>query len=219
MAPTLQISRWHDGDAVNLHPIWYYESVPSHRFSVLAPLWWDFEQFDDKTRARREPRAADADADTPAQQDGDQDVGARLATVDEVLDEDDDASSAPVSDDGFGLTTQRHTRYTVAFPVYYRIVEGETETQVALTTYFRRREWLHEGRWEWEFHGSGLFDFGQRSDGEHWWRVLYGLIGFEHRREHDRLWLFYIPIDFGHAAPSETSGPSRTTLPPSDAPR
>jgi hypothetical protein len=212
--PTVQVSRWHDGDAVNVHPIWYYESVPSHRFSVLAPFWFDFEQFDDATRARREPRVAEAAEDGEP----DADVGTRVATVDEVLDEDDDddTSSVALPDDGFGLTTQRHTRYTVAFPVYYRIVEGETETQVALTTYFRRREWLHEGRWEYEFHGSGLFDFGERSDGEHWWRVLYGLIGWEHRREHDRLWLFYIPIDFGHAAPSEPSGPSRATLPPSD---
>ena len=211
--PTVQVSRWHDGDAVNVHPIWYYESVPSHQFSVLAPFWWDFEQFDDATRARREPPGAEPVEEVHA--------GTRVATVDEVLeeDDDDDTSSAAVPDDGFGLTSQRHTRYTVAFPIYYRIVEDETETQVALTTYFRRREWLHEGRWEYEFHGSGLFDFGERSDGEHWWRVLYGLIGWEHRREHDRLWLFYIPIDFGHAAPIEASGPSRATLPPSDGPR
>jgi hypothetical protein len=43
--PTLQVSRWHDGDAVNFYPLWFYESVPSHQHSVLAPFWFDFESF------------------------------------------------------------------------------------------------------------------------------------------------------------------------------
>jgi hypothetical protein len=215
--PTIQVSRWHDGDAVNVHPVWYYEDVPSHRFTVLAPFWWDFEQFDDATRASREPAATRAAAAAAAE--GEDEEG-RVATVDEVLEEeDDDAGGGAPRDDGFGLPTQRHTRYTVAFPIYYRIVEAESETQVLLTTYFRRREWLHEGRWEYEFHGSGLFDFGERSDGEHWWRVLYGLVGFEHRLDHDRLWLFYIPIDFGHPLPPGAEGTSRTAVPPSDPAR
>lgn len=205
--PTIQVSRWHDGDAVNVHPVWYFEDVPSHRFTVLAPFWWDFEQFDDATRASREPNAAAAPATSTE----------RAGTVDEVLEEDAENGGAPGRDDGFGLPTQRHNRYTVLFPLYYRIVEAETETQVLLTTYFRRREWLHEGRWEWEFHGSGLFDYGERSDGEHWWRVLYGLVGFEHRTDHDRLWLFYIPIDFAHPAPADAAGgSSRSAVPPAD---
>lgn len=44
--PTIQVSNWHDGDAVNIHPLFYFESVPSHHHSVLAPLWWDFESFE-----------------------------------------------------------------------------------------------------------------------------------------------------------------------------
>jgi hypothetical protein len=157
--PTVQVSRWHDGDAVNIHPIWYYESVPSHRHSMLFPLWADFEHF----------------APDP-------------------------------------------TRYTVAFPFYFRVVEGVTESQVTFptVTYFRRRQWPNEGRWEWEVHVSGLFDYGTRSDGEHWWRVLYGLIGFEHRVDHDRLWLFYLPIDFGHPIlPAAETTPSTAAFPSS----
>jgi hypothetical protein len=137
--PTIQVSRWHDGDAVNIHPIWYYESVPSHRHSVLFPLWFDFEQF------------------------------------------------------------ERHDRYTVLFPLYWRFVEGVTETQLVLNTYYRHREWKNEGRAETEFHVAPLFDYGESTLGEHWWRVLYGLVGWEHRLDHDRLWLFYLPIDFAHA--------------------
>ncbi|UJR80994.1 Hypothetical protein I5071_30450 [Sandaracinus amylolyticus] len=139
IAPTIQISRWRDGEAFNIHPLWYYEHVPSHRHYVFAPFWFDFEQY------------------------------------------------------------ERGDRYTVAFPFYWRFREGVTETQLFLNTYFRRREWRNEERWEYEFHFAPLFDYGQTSAGEHWWRVLYGLVGWEHRNRHDRLWLFYIPIDFGHA--------------------
>lgn len=141
VAPTFQYSHWRDGEAFNIHPLWYYEHVPSHRHYVLFPFWFDFEQY------------------------------------------------------------ERHDRYTVAFPFYWRFVEGVTETQIFLNTYFRRREWRAEQRWEYEIHLAPLFDYGESSSGEHWWRVLYGLIGWEHRRDHDRLWLLYIPIDFGHAAP------------------
>ncbi len=211
--PTVQVSRWHDGDAVHVHPVFYYESVPSHRYAVFAPFWWDFEQFAgtdvvsgaapvtpvDEGEAEASAAESGDDAESESDEDdGRDDGGARVA------------SGEGPDPDGFGILVQRHTRYTVAFPFYYRIHEAETETQILLTTYFRRRDFPNEGRWEWEFHGSGLFDFGERSDGEHWWRVLYGLIGWEHRLDHDRLWLFYIPIDFGHAAATEGT-PSATS--------
>ena len=144
--PTLQVSRWHDGDAVNVYPLFFYESVPSHQHSVVAPFWFDFEQF------------------------------------------------------------EQRTRYTVLFPFYYRVAEGITESQVFLNTYFRRREWSDERRWEWEFHLAPLFDYGETSDGEHWWRVLYGLVGWEHRATHNRLWFFYIPIDFAVDTPTGPAG-------------
>jgi hypothetical protein len=157
VAPTIQYSRWHDGEAFNVHPLWYYENVPSHRHHVLAPFWFDFEQ------------------------------------------------------------RERRDRYTVAFPFYWRFVEGVTETQVILNTYFRRREWRAEERWEVEFHLAPLFDFGETSAGEHWWRVLYGLVGWEHRVSHDRLWLLYVPIDLANggsvpSAPSAMDAPTFTQL-------
>jgi hypothetical protein len=153
--PTVQVSRWRDGEAVNIHPFWYHERVPSHRHDVLAPFWFDFEQF------------------------------------------------------------ERGDRYTVAFPFYWRFREGVTETQLFLTTYFRRREWRNERRWEWEFHFAPLFDCGERSDGEYWWRLLYGLIGWEHRRDHERLWLFYVPIDIGRAPIQPASPPQPAPAEPS----
>ena len=152
IAPTIQISRWHDGDAVFFHPLFYYESVPAHRLAVVMPLWWDFEQFN---------------TELPA-----------------------------------GSPRETLTRYQVALPFWVHVHEGITETQLVLTNYYRRREWANEGRWDWEIHISGLFDYGETSDHEHWWRILYGLFGFEHRLDHDRLWLFWMPIDFGHPAPT-----------------
>ena len=162
--PTIQVSRWHDGDAVNIHPLFYYESVPSHRHAVVLPVWWDFEQFDTTVPAGQ-PR----------------------------------------------VTTNR---YTVALPFVAHIHEGITDTDLVLTNYYRHREWRNEGRWEWEIHVSGLFDYGETSEHEQWWRILYGLVGFEHRADHDRLWLFWMPIDFGHpvaAAPAPTTAPVTET--------
>ena len=160
--PTIQVSRWHDGDAVNIHPLFYYESVPSHRHAVVMPLWWDFEQFD-TTVAAGQPRR----------------------------------------------TTNR---YQVALPFWVNVEEGNTDTELVLTNYYRHREWPNEGRWEWEIHVSGLFDYGVSSENEHWWRVLYGLVGFEHRSDHDRLWLFWMPIDFGHPV-AEATTPAPTATP------
>ncbi len=156
--PTLQVSRWHDGDAVNLHPLFYYESVPSHQHLVAFPLWFDFEQFEETGEGPRRGRGAS------------------------------------------------RNRYSVLFPFYWRIAEGITETQILLNTYFRRRDWAEGGereerRWEWEFHFAPFFDYGELSNGEHWWRVLYGLVGWEHRRTHNRLWFFYIPIDLPSTFP------------------
>ena len=160
--PTIQVSRWHDGDAVNIHPLFYYESVPSHRHAVVMPLWWDFEQFDTTVPA--------------------------------------------------GQPRRTTNRYQVALPFWVNVQEGNTDTELVLTNYYRHREWPNEGRWEWEIHVSGLFDYGVRSENEHWWRVLYGLVGFEHRSDHDRLWLFWMPIDFGHPV-AEAATPSPTATP------
>lgn len=48
--PTLQISQWIDGDAVNLHPLFYFESVPSHQHLAIAPLYFDFDHKNPSTR-------------------------------------------------------------------------------------------------------------------------------------------------------------------------
>lgn len=140
--PTIQVSRWHDGDAVNIHPLWYYESVPSHRFSVLVPLWLDYESFEG---------------------------------------------------------TQN--RYTVVFPFYWRIREGNTTSTLVLNVYHRER--VRADSSEWEFHFFPFFSYGESSDGGHWWKIFYGLAGYERRGPYGMTTLFYVPF--------QTDGPPLPT--------
>ncbi len=140
--PNIQISRWHNGDAVNIHPIWYYESVPHHRFTVLAPLYFGFEFFD-------EPR----------------------------------------------------NRYTVAFPFFWRFREGNTTSTLVLNVYHRER--VRADSSEWEFHFAPFFSYGESSRGDHWWRIFFGLAGYERRGQYGITTLFYVPF--------QTDGPP---LPP-----
>ena len=143
--PTIQISNWHNGDAVNIHPIWYFESVPSHRHVVLAPLWFDFESFE----------------------------GTR-------------------------------NRYTVAFPFFWRFREGNTTSTLVLNVYHRER--VREDSSEWEFHFFPFFSYGESSQGGHWWRIFYGLAGYERRGRYGITTLFYVPF--------QTDGPPLPTTAP-----
>ena len=143
--PTIQISNWHNGDAVNIHPIWYFESVPSHRHVVLAPLWFDFESFE----------------------------GTR-------------------------------NRYTVAFPFFWRFREGNTTSTLVLNVYHRER--VREDSSEWEFHFFPFFSYGESSQGGHWWRIFYGLAGYERRGPYGITTLFYVPF--------QTDGPPLPTTAP-----
>lgn len=131
--PTIQVSRWHNGDAVNIHPLWYFESVPSHRFSVLVPFWWDIESFE----------------------------GTR-------------------------------NRTTVVFPFAVRHREGNTTSTLVLNVYHRER--VREDSWEWEFHIVPFFAYGENSDRGHWWKIFYGLAGYERRGPYGVTTLLYIPF-------------------------
>ena len=132
--PTIQVSRWHDGDAVNIHPIWYFESVPSHQHSVLAPFWWDFEEY-----------------------------------------------------------TGDRNRYTVLFPFFWRFREGNTTSTLVMNVYHRERT-REDGSSEWEFSIFPFFSYGESSTGGHWWKLFYGLIGYERRGAYGITTLAYIPF-------------------------
>ncbi len=142
--PTIQISNWHNGDAVNIHPIWYYESVPSHRFAVLAPLWLDYESFEGT-----------------------------------------------------------HNRYTVAFPFFWRFREGNTTSTLVLNVYHRER--VRADSSEWEIDIFPFFSYGESSLGGHWWKIFFGLAGYERRGPYGITTLFYVPFQTD-GPPLPTSG-------------
>jgi hypothetical protein len=130
--PSIQISRWHDGDAVNIYPFWFFESTPDHHWSALAPFWFDFQFHDD---------------DNPR-------------------------------------------RYTILFPFFYRVQEGTTtSTVVGPLVYHRER--VRSASSDWEFTIFPLFSYGESSNGDHFWRVLFGLFGFERRGPYGLTQLFY----------------------------
>lgn len=87
---------------------------------------------------------------------------------------------------------EREERRTVAFPVFWRWEDGDEVTQVAGNTYFRR--YRERGDLGWEFHFFPLFAFGKPRPGDHWWNVLYGLVGYRRQGAYGQTQLFYVPF-------------------------
>ena len=83
-------------------------------------------------------------------------------------------------------------RYTVLFPFFWRIREGHTTSTVVLNTYHRER--VRSDRSDWEFHFFPFFSYGEISAGDHWWKIFYGLAGYERRGRYGLTTLFYVPF-------------------------
>ena len=49
--PTIQASHDETSSTFNIHPLLYSTSATTHRHFVLAPLWWDFDDYEDDSRA------------------------------------------------------------------------------------------------------------------------------------------------------------------------
>ncbi|MEM9191259.1 MAG: hypothetical protein AAGF12_18955 [Myxococcota bacterium] len=89
------------------------------------------------------------------------------------------------------------SRATVMFPFFWRFRSGSSVHQVAGNTFYRHfREGGVSG---FEFHFFPLFSYGVPRPGDHWWQILYGLVGYERQGEYARGRVFYIPF--------ETDGP------------
>ena len=48
--PTLQVSHTPSSSTINLHPLVYSTTATTHRHLVVAPLYWDFEDYEDDSR-------------------------------------------------------------------------------------------------------------------------------------------------------------------------
>jgi hypothetical protein len=49
--PTLQISHTPESHTFNFHPLFYSTEAETYRHLVVAPIYWDFEDYEDDTRA------------------------------------------------------------------------------------------------------------------------------------------------------------------------
>ncbi len=87
---------------------------------------------------------------------------------------------------------QAGTRATVAFPLYWRFRTKNTVSQVALNTYWHERR--ERGVRAWEFHFFPLFAFGSSAPGDHWWNVLYGLVGYARTGSYARAQVLWAPF-------------------------
>lgn len=96
------------------------------------------------------------------------------------------------------------TRATVVFPLFWRFRSGDTVSQLALNAYWH--EGKREGASFWEFHFFPFFAFGSDRPGDHWWNVLYGLLGYRRSGSYARMQLLWVPF--------QVDGPSGPSAPP-----
>ncbi len=83
-------------------------------------------------------------------------------------------------------------RATVDFPIFWRFRSGPEVKQVLLNTYYR--EYEEDGASGWEFHFFPLFAFGKPRPSDHWWSILYGLVGYRRQGSYGQTRLFWIPF-------------------------
>jgi hypothetical protein len=84
-----------------------------------------------------------------------------------------------------------HSRFTLVPPVFFRMSDDNSMTQVALNTFYREKK--VPGGTDWEFHFFPAFSYGQSPTG-HWWNVLYGLAGYTREGTMSKVRALYIPI-------------------------
>lgn len=91
-------------------------------------------------------------------------------------------------------------RTTIGFPFYWRFASNQdgTVTQVAGNTLYR--EHRVSGGTDWEFHLLPVFSYGENPSG-YWWKVFFGLAGYEHSNESRTMQVFWAPIQLSGQAP------------------
>lgn len=145
--PNIQFSHTPTSNTFNFHPLVYSTSAATHRHLVLAPIYWDFEDY-----------------------------------------EDDD-------------------RITIGFPLLWRVREGSDVWQLAGNTWYRH--YREGGVPGWEFHFFPLFSYGEPRPGDHWWNILFGLVGYEREGDYAHVKAFYIPFEVDGPASTDTAALSR----------
>lgn len=89
------------------------------------------------------------------------------------------------------------SRTTIGFPIYWRLADKSSVTQVVLNTYYTEKK-LRNGT-DWTFHLLPLFSYGETPNGHHW-DVLFGLAGYKRRGAETTMKLFWYPIKLSEDA-------------------
>ena len=83
------------------------------------------------------------------------------------------------------------SRATVAFPLFWRFDDNNSTSQLLLNAYYHERK-LRSGN-NWQFHFFPAFSVGETPNG-HWWKILYGLAGYERRGDTTMIRAAWVPI-------------------------
>lgn len=188
VAPTFHYGESPSGYQFNIHPLFYLQREKERRHTLLAPLFFDFQN--DRERTRRM-------AITPLYWDF---VNGKESKHNRVIFPFywgfDNGKRQRHHTVGFPFYwdldfRDRQERYTVAFPAYARSKVGERTRHFALNTMYEHSS-DKEGRWQ--FHFFPLFARGG-SKNDRWWNVLYGLAGYDRRGTHRRVQVLWLPFE------------------------
>lgn len=87
--------------------------------------------------------------------------------------------------------TKKQSRNLIAFPAFWHFQRGQQTHSVALNTYVGRNK--TKGKESWRFDFFPLLSMGGGTDSS-WWKLLYGLAGYERRGQYKRIHTLFIPI-------------------------
>jgi hypothetical protein len=189
IAPTFQYGWTETSWTFNIHPLFYLHKAKEKRHLAIAPIYYDFENYEQKTKRlvlfpiywdfahgtkNRHSRIA-----FPLYWDFENGRKQRRRIA-----------GFPLYWDFQDFRLKK--RSTVAFPVYFRFERDDRVRTVSLNTFHERKT---DARGEhWQFHFFPLFAVGG-GEQEKWWNVLYGLAGYDKRRGHRRVQALWIPFN------------------------
>lgn len=185
--PTFHYGTTPDSWQFNIHPLFYSARSKEARHLAIAPIYFDFQNFKERTRRfALAPLYWDFSAAKEQKHTRvlfplywDFQHGKRQRTRRVVF---------PLWWD-FNYR-DREARYRVAFPFYANSKVGARSRHFVLNTFYEHSS-DDEGRWQ--FHFFPLFSRGGSATSR-WWNVLYGLAGYDRRGRHRRVQAFWLPF-------------------------
>jgi len=88
------------------------------------------------------------------------------------------------------LTIDR--RITLFFPLFLRYRKGDSTHSAFLLFYHWKGNVM--GQKSWRFSLIPVFGFGHTDPDDYYWKILYGLIGYEKSKENKEISIFWLPI-------------------------